>query len=45
VAAGVMRIVMAFEVKRLPDEPDKAFAAPTNGAAAKAPTAVNPTAS
>jgi uncharacterized membrane protein HdeD (DUF308 family) len=45
VAAGVMRIVMAFEVKRLPDELDKAFAAPTNGAAAKAPTAVNPTAS
>jgi hypothetical protein len=40
-----MRIVMAFEVKRLPDELDKAFAAPTNGAAAKAPTAVNPTAS
>jgi uncharacterized membrane protein HdeD (DUF308 family) len=45
VVAGVMRIVMAFEVKRLPDELDKAFVQPTNGAAAKAPTAVKPTAS
>ena len=45
VVAGVMRIVMAFDVKRLPDELDKAFAAPTNGTAAKAPTAVAPTAS
>jgi uncharacterized membrane protein HdeD (DUF308 family) len=32
---GVMRVVLAFEVKRLPDEVDRAFAAPTpngNGA-------------
>jgi uncharacterized membrane protein HdeD (DUF308 family) len=28
VAIGVMRIVIAFEIKRLPDELDKAFAAP-----------------
>src|SRR5262249_15062254 len=45
VVAGVMRIVMAFEVKRLPEELDKAFDAPTNGTAAKAPTAVEQTAS
>jgi uncharacterized membrane protein HdeD (DUF308 family) len=45
VVAGVMRIVMAFAVKRLPDELDKAFVQPTNGAAVKAPTAVTPTAS
>ena len=44
VVAGVMRIVMAFDVKRLPDELDKAFVQATNGAAAKAP-AVTPTAS
>jgi uncharacterized membrane protein HdeD (DUF308 family) len=45
VVAGVMRIVTAFQIKRLPDEVDKAFAAPTNGAAAKAPTVVTPSAS
>src|SRR5262245_33133638 len=45
VVAGVMRIVLAFQVKRLPDEVDKAFAAPTNGTAAKVPTHVAPTAS
>jgi uncharacterized membrane protein HdeD (DUF308 family) len=45
VAAGVMRIVMAFQLKRLPDELDKAFVQPTNGAAAQTPTAVTPTAS
>jgi uncharacterized membrane protein HdeD (DUF308 family) len=44
VVAGVMRIVVAFEVKRLPDELDKAFATPTNGTAAKAPAAVTPSA-
>jgi uncharacterized membrane protein HdeD (DUF308 family) len=32
VVAGVMRVVLAFEVKRLPDDVDRAFAAPsTNG--------------
>jgi uncharacterized membrane protein HdeD (DUF308 family) len=37
VAVGVMRIVLAFEVKRLPDEVDKAWTAPDrNGAAAGA---------
>jgi uncharacterized membrane protein HdeD (DUF308 family) len=45
VVAGVMRIVLAFEVKRLPDELDKAFVGPTNGAAVKTPTAATPTAS
>ena len=44
VVAGVMRIVMAFDVKRLPDELDNAFFQPTNGTSAKAPTAM-PTAS
>jgi uncharacterized membrane protein HdeD (DUF308 family) len=29
VAIGVMRIVIAFQIKRLPDEVDKAFAAPS----------------
>jgi uncharacterized membrane protein HdeD (DUF308 family) len=45
VVAGVMRIVMAFEVKRVPDELDKAVVQPTNGAVAQPPTAVTPTAS
>jgi uncharacterized membrane protein HdeD (DUF308 family) len=45
VVAGVMRIVLAFEVERLPDELDKVFARPTNGAAVKTPTAATPTAS
>ena len=30
VAVGVMRIVLAFEIKRLPDDVDKAWAAPSN---------------
>ena len=30
VAVGVMRIVLAFEVKRLPDDVDELFAAPSN---------------
>jgi uncharacterized membrane protein HdeD (DUF308 family) len=35
VAIGVMRIVLAFEIKRLPDEVDKAWSAPDrNGTAA-----------
>ncbi|MDX6714414.1 MAG: hypothetical protein QOH30_972 [Baekduia sp.] len=35
VAVGVMRIVLAFEIKRLPDEVDKGWAAPDrNGTAA-----------
>ena len=35
VAIGVMRIVVAFEIKRLPDDVDKAWTAPDrNGAAA-----------
>jgi uncharacterized membrane protein HdeD (DUF308 family) len=33
VAIGVMRIVLAFEVKRLPEDVDQAFSAPTDGAA------------
>jgi uncharacterized membrane protein HdeD (DUF308 family) len=45
VAAGIMRIVIAFDVKRLPDELEKAFAPSANGAAANAPTAVAPAAS
>jgi uncharacterized membrane protein HdeD (DUF308 family) len=37
VAVGVMRIVLAFEIKRLPDEVDKAWTAPDrNGTAAGA---------
>jgi uncharacterized membrane protein HdeD (DUF308 family) len=37
IAIGVMRIVLAFEVKRLPDEVDKAWTAPDrNGTAAGA---------
>ena len=35
VAIGVMRIVLSFEIKRLPDEVDKAWTVPDrNGAAA-----------
>jgi uncharacterized membrane protein HdeD (DUF308 family) len=34
IAFGVMRVVLAFEVKRLPDYVDRAFAAPaSNGTA------------
>jgi uncharacterized membrane protein HdeD (DUF308 family) len=39
VAVGVMRIVLAFEVKRLPDDVDEAWAAPS---AQQAPQAVTP---
>jgi uncharacterized membrane protein HdeD (DUF308 family) len=35
VAVGVMRIVLAFEVKRLPDDVDQAWAAPSHDGAAK----------
>jgi uncharacterized membrane protein HdeD (DUF308 family) len=39
VAVGVMRIVLAFEIRRLPDEVDEAWsAAPGNGAGRKAQT-------
>ena len=34
VAVGVMRIVLAFEVKRLPDEVDKAWTAPDRNSGA-----------
>ena len=46
VAIGVMRIVLAFEIKRLPDDVDKAWTAPDrNGAAAGAkPEAGSPAA-
>jgi uncharacterized membrane protein HdeD (DUF308 family) len=33
VVAGVMRIVLAFQVKRLPDDVDKAWTQPINGSA------------
>jgi uncharacterized membrane protein HdeD (DUF308 family) len=36
VAIGVMRVVVAFEIKRLPEEVDKAFAAPSNDQASPA---------
>jgi uncharacterized membrane protein HdeD (DUF308 family) len=36
VAVGVMRIVLAFEVKRLPDDVDQAWAAPSNDGASRA---------
>jgi uncharacterized membrane protein HdeD (DUF308 family) len=39
VAVGVMRIVLAFEIKRLPDDVDMAWAAPTRE---QAPHAVTP---
>jgi uncharacterized membrane protein HdeD (DUF308 family) len=39
VAIGAMRIVLAFEVKGLPDDVDKAFAAPSDD---QAPQAANP---
>lgn len=35
VAVGVSRIVMSFELKRLPNDVDEAFAQPVNGAVAK----------
>jgi len=41
VAIGVMRIVLAFEVKRLPEDVDQAFMTPSNGAAQPA-TPVRP---
>ena len=46
VAIGVMRVVLSFEIKRLPDDIDKAWAAPErNGAAAGVtPEAGRPTA-
>jgi hypothetical protein len=36
VAIGIMRIVVSFEIKRLPDDVDKAFAAPNNDRAPRA---------
>jgi uncharacterized membrane protein HdeD (DUF308 family) len=42
VAIGVMRIVLAFEVKRLPENVDQAFGAPEHEDAAKRPTPVRP---
>jgi uncharacterized membrane protein HdeD (DUF308 family) len=43
VAIGVVRVVLAFEVKRLPDDVDRAFAAPSsNGAARDQKTAPAP---
>jgi uncharacterized membrane protein HdeD (DUF308 family) len=45
VAVGVMRIVLAFEIKRLPDEVDKAWTAPDrNGTAGAKPDARRPAA-
>src|ERR1700750_253608 len=35
VAIGVMRVVIAFQVKRLPEDVDEAFGASTNGAGAQ----------
>ena len=35
IAVGVMQVVLAFEVKRLPDEVDRAFAAPARNGAAR----------
>ncbi|HEY0346081.1 MAG TPA: DUF308 domain-containing protein [Solirubrobacteraceae bacterium] len=40
VAIGVMRIVLALEVRRLPEELDKAWGEPANGAAGTAPPRV-----
>jgi hypothetical protein len=38
VAIGVMRIILSFQVKRLPDEVDKAWAAVSpNGVSAEKP--------
>jgi uncharacterized membrane protein HdeD (DUF308 family) len=49
VAVGVTRIVMSFELKRLPNDVDKAFAQATNGSAATSgqaePSRLNPAAS
>jgi uncharacterized membrane protein HdeD (DUF308 family) len=42
VAVGVMRIVLAFEVKRLPDDVDQAFAAPSDDQAPRATTPKRP---
>jgi uncharacterized membrane protein HdeD (DUF308 family) len=42
VVIGVMRIVLAFEVKRLPEDVDQAFGAPEHDGAAKRPTPVRP---
>ena len=42
VAVGVTRIVLAFEIKRLPDDVDKAFAEPSNDQAAQAANAQRP---
>jgi uncharacterized membrane protein HdeD (DUF308 family) len=35
IGVGVMQVVLAFEVKRLPDEVDRAFAAPTRNGTAR----------
>jgi hypothetical protein len=35
VAVGVSRIVMSFEIKRLPHDVDKAFSIPANGASSR----------
>jgi len=42
VAIGVMRIVLAFEVKRLPEAVDEAWAAPGLDGAARPPVAKRP---
>jgi uncharacterized membrane protein HdeD (DUF308 family) len=42
VAVGVTRIVLAFEVKRLPDDIDQAFAAPGDGDPAQAAASKRP---
>jgi uncharacterized membrane protein HdeD (DUF308 family) len=39
VAIGVMRVVLAFEVKRLPETVDKVWSEQTNGAASREPVA------
>jgi uncharacterized membrane protein HdeD (DUF308 family) len=44
VAIGVVRIVLAFQVKRLPDDVDAAWTAPNNGAAQPATRDQTPTA-
>jgi uncharacterized membrane protein HdeD (DUF308 family) len=40
VAVGVMRVVLAFEVKRLPDSVDQALAVPSSNGVVPAPAAV-----
>jgi uncharacterized membrane protein HdeD (DUF308 family) len=42
VVAGVMRIVVAFEVKHLPEDVDRAFAAPDSGGASQPTTPDRP---